>query len=129
MTDRRSTSGTVTRRDFVRGAGAAGLAIAATPALWFQPGAAAELPEQLHLQFGNDPSTEMVVSWATSGSVRRPRVRLGTPDGGFGREIAAETRTYVDAQSGVDPAGQATLRPRVVTDRLDVVDTSRAWSR
>ncbi|MGK4585012.1 fibronectin type III domain-containing protein [Kitasatospora sp. HPMI-4] len=51
----------------------------------------------LHLQFGTDPATEMTVSWLTPQSVRQPQVRLGSPDGGLGRVVAAETRTYRDA--------------------------------
>ncbi|MFF9645065.1 purple acid phosphatase family protein [Kitasatospora aureofaciens] len=51
----------------------------------------------LHLQFGTDPATEMTVSWITPQSVRRPQVRLGSPDGGLGRVVQAETRTYRDA--------------------------------
>ncbi|HEY4027956.1 MAG TPA: metallophosphoesterase family protein [Candidatus Dormibacteraeota bacterium] len=95
--------GEITRRTFVRGLGASSVAIAAAPSLWFQPDvSAADSPEQLHLQFGGDASREMVASWVTGGSVKRPRLRLGTPDGGFGRTVPAETRTYVDGASGVE---------------------------
>jgi hypothetical protein len=62
----------------------------------------ADPPEQLHLQFGADASREMVASWATTGSVKYPRVRLGTKQGGFGRTVPADTRTYVDGKSGVE---------------------------
>jgi len=87
----------ISRRTFVGGLSAGGLALAA-PALWFQPDvSAADSPEQLHLQFGGDPAREMVASWVTGGSVRRPRLRLGTPEGGFGRTIPAETRTWTPA--------------------------------
>lgn len=100
------------RRTFIRefSGGAAALAAAtlgsgtalASAELWLQPGVAdAGSPEQLHLQFGHDASREVVVSWATAGPVRRPLVRLGTPDAGFGRTVPAETRTYVDGTSGV----------------------------
>ncbi|MFD7830590.1 purple acid phosphatase family protein [Kitasatospora sp. NPDC059803] len=51
----------------------------------------------LHLQFGTDPSADMTVSWITPQSVRRPQVRLGSPDGGLGRVVEAQTRTYRDA--------------------------------
>ncbi|MFB7665866.1 purple acid phosphatase family protein [Kitasatospora sp. NPDC056138] len=54
----------------------------------------------LHLQFGTDPSAEMTVSWITPQSVGRPQVRLGSPEGGFGRAFDAETRTYRDGLSG-----------------------------
>ncbi|MFD9634688.1 fibronectin type III domain-containing protein, partial [Streptomyces violascens] len=53
----------------------------------------------LHLQFGADPATEMTVSWLSPQSVRRPQVRLGSPDGGTGRVVDAETRTYRDGLS------------------------------
>src|ERR1700746_3856387 len=35
----------------------------------------------LHLQFGSDASSEIVVSWHTLQSVRNPRVMLGNLDG------------------------------------------------
>ncbi|MCF3105756.1 metallophosphoesterase family protein [Streptomyces roseoverticillatus] len=54
----------------------------------------------VHLQFGSDPSSEMTVSWITPQSVRRPQVRLGSPEGGHGgRAVEAETRTYRDGLS------------------------------
>src|SRR5450631_3362845 len=37
----------------------------------------------LHLQFGADASSEMVVSWHTLQPVRNPRVVLGRPDGSW----------------------------------------------
>jgi 3',5'-cyclic AMP phosphodiesterase CpdA len=75
--------------------------LVAAPELWFQPDAVgAPDPEQLHLQFGGDASREVVVSWVTPVSVRRPRLRLGNSEGSFGRTVPADTRTYVDAKSG-----------------------------
>ncbi|HEV2368642.1 MAG TPA: metallophosphoesterase family protein, partial [Acidimicrobiales bacterium] len=58
--------------------------------------AGAPSTEQLHLQFGADSAREMAVSWVTAAPVSRPRARLGTAAGGLGREVAAQTRTYVD---------------------------------
>jgi Purple acid Phosphatase, N-terminal domain/Calcineurin-like phosphoesterase/TAT (twin-arginine translocation) pathway signal sequence len=93
----------ISRRTFIKGAGATALAAAASPSIWLQPSVfGANPPEQLHLQFGSDASTEVVTSWATTGSVKNPRLRLGTRDGGFGRTIPAETRTYIDGKSGVE---------------------------
>ncbi|NUS12952.1 MAG: purple acid phosphatase [Streptomyces sp.] len=93
------------RRTVLRGTAAAG-ALAAAPAsalLWARPAVAGtQGPEQIHLQFGNDPAREMTVSWATGASVARPRLRLGTARGGFGRTVAAETRTYVDGLNKVE---------------------------
>src|ERR1700732_1054826 len=40
----------------------------------------------LHLQFGADASSEMVVSWQTLQSVRNPRVVLGRLDGALERQ-------------------------------------------
>jgi hypothetical protein len=54
----------------------------------------------LHLQFGSDASSEMVVSWHTLQSVRSPRVVLGRPDGALERVIEAKQVSYTDARSG-----------------------------
>ncbi|GAC1540585.1 MAG: metallophosphoesterase [Candidatus Velthaea sp.] len=54
----------------------------------------------LHLQFGADASSEIVVSWHTLRSVRRPRVALGRLDGNLERKAVAEERSYTDAKSG-----------------------------
>src|ERR1700730_16719786 len=95
--------GGLSRRDFVRGLGATGVSLAAAPALWIQPDTVGTgAPEQLHLQFGSDASREVIASWVTPASVRRPVLRLGTPEGGFGRLVEAETRTYVDSASSVE---------------------------
>jgi hypothetical protein len=56
----------------------------------------------LHLQFGENAATEVVVSWHTTEAVGNPRVMLGTPASGFGRTAHAETRTYRDAKSGTE---------------------------
>ena len=84
--------------------GVPGLAGCATsgPA-WERPDRSGAAPVAgLHLQFGADPSTEMVVSWHTTEPVGNPRVRLGTPDSGFGQTVTADTRTYRDAKSGTE---------------------------
>src|SRR6201987_819720 len=70
------------------------------PALWYQPDRSGPPPVGgLHLQFGKDASTEVVVSWHTTDAVHNPRVMVGTPTSGFGRVVQAETRTYRDAKS------------------------------
>ncbi|HEX2680717.1 MAG TPA: fibronectin type III domain-containing protein, partial [Candidatus Dormibacteraeota bacterium] len=93
----------VSRRTFLKSAGAAALATVASPTIWIPPSVlAADQPEQLHLQFGADASREVVASWVTGGSVKNPRLRLGAPKGGFGRTVPAETRTYIDGRSGVE---------------------------
>jgi Purple acid Phosphatase, N-terminal domain/Calcineurin-like phosphoesterase len=54
----------------------------------------------LHLQFGADASSEMVVSWHTLQSVRDPRVVLGRLDGALERTVEAKEVSYTDAKSG-----------------------------
>lgn len=53
----------------------------------------------LHTQFGDDASTQAVVSWHTLEPVSEARVILGT-DRQYRRSVPAVTRTYVDDKSG-----------------------------
>lgn len=74
-----------------------------SPTLWTRPERSGAPPVAgLHLQFGSDAAREAVVSWHTTDGVANPRVLLGTPAGGFGRTVAAQTRTYRDAKSGTE---------------------------
>ncbi|MFC1432059.1 purple acid phosphatase family protein [Streptacidiphilus sp. N1-3] len=71
------------------------------PAFNPTPDTAGAPPVQgLHLTFGADPRTQMVVSWLTDGPVKKPRVLYGTLKHGFGSSADARTRTYVDGKSG-----------------------------
>jgi Purple acid Phosphatase, N-terminal domain/Calcineurin-like phosphoesterase len=96
------------RRTLFRAAGVGALAslalpgtAAAAPGLLRAPGPSGAPPALgLHSTFGDDPATGVVVSWLTDVPVANPRVHLGTPDGGFGRTIPAETATYTDAATG-----------------------------
>ncbi len=54
----------------------------------------------LHLQFGADASSQMVVSWHTQQPVRRPRVLVGRMDGKLEQVVEAATASYADAKSG-----------------------------
>ncbi|HSS26102.1 MAG TPA: metallophosphoesterase family protein [Mycobacterium sp.] len=73
------------------------------PAVWYQPDRNGAPPVAgLHLQFGKNASTEVVVSWQTTEAVHNPRVMLGLPTSGFGRTVAAETRTYRDGKSNIE---------------------------
>lgn len=63
------------------------------------PGDGAPDVTGLHLQYGADAATEVVVSWQTTVPVRNPRVLLGVPGDGFGRTAGADTLTYRDALS------------------------------
>jgi hypothetical protein len=51
-------------------------------------------PEQIHLTWGENPATSVVVSWASPGPATRPRVRIGQ------RVIKAEPRPYTDGING-----------------------------
>ncbi len=84
------------------GAGATGLlaAPATSPTLW-QRADRSDAPRVggLHLQYGADASSEVVVSWHTAAAVDNPRVMLGMPGDGFGHTVSADTVTYRDATS------------------------------
>jgi phosphodiesterase/alkaline phosphatase D-like protein len=54
----------------------------------------------LHLQFGTDAASEMVVSWHSLHPVGNPRIMLGTLDGQLDRVVAAKETSYTDAKSG-----------------------------
>src|SRR5580658_10824771 len=99
----------LSRRSFIGGVGVTvgGLVVASSPVLWQQAAKADTVTaEQVHLTFGQDPAREVVVSWVTPTPVSNPTVIVGTPAGGFGRTIAAETRTYNDANNGIETIAQ-----------------------
>src|ERR1700744_2408798 len=48
----------------------------------------------LHLQFGADASSQVVVSWHTLQPVRDPRVVLGRLDGNFEQTVDAQPASY-----------------------------------
>jgi hypothetical protein len=118
MTDQMDhTPHTISRRGALSLLGATGAGLAAVPLLGAAPAIAATprpstdfvpsldvhgvTPVQgLHLTFGADPTRQMVASWITDSSVRRPRVVYGTLEDGFGAQAQANTRTYVDGTSG-----------------------------
>ncbi|ARN83350.1 hypothetical protein B1812_03855 [Methylocystis bryophila] len=53
----------------------------------------------LHLQFGADASTEMVLSWHSLAPVRNARVLLGAADGKLQQVAPAEQADYTDGKS------------------------------
>jgi predicted secreted protein len=90
----------MSRRQVLAGAGGTGLlaatvspAKAATRARRSRA-ASDGTPEQVHLTWSENPATGVVVSWASPGQARRPRVRIGQ------RVIPAEPRPYTDGISG-----------------------------
>ena len=70
--------------------GAAPRALAATA-----PSAGGGTPEQVHLTWGDDPATSVVVSWASPGPAAHPRIRV---DGHM--TVPAVTQTYTDGING-----------------------------
>src|SRR5262245_30532833 len=92
------TSG-ISRRNALIALGASGVAAsgatligepaqASSPLLLAKPERLGAPPvEGLHLTFGADPATQMVVSWTTDRDVARPRVSYGTLEGGHGRVV------------------------------------------
>src|SRR5262249_6799534 len=78
---RDSLSQRLTRRRLLQGAVGAGVVWAAGPVLWRRASAvdlgSGSAPEQVHLQWGADPSTTMVVSWASPLPAPNPLVRYG----------------------------------------------------
>jgi hypothetical protein len=97
-TDDASSHGTsISRRDFLTGAG---IAAAAPGALLGQtpPSAADGTPEQIHLTFGDDPSRTVFVSWASPAQAVNPRVLL--EHGGAHKTVHGVQRTYTDGMNG-----------------------------
>ena len=81
--------------------------LASGPVLWQQAARADTVTaEQIHLTFGADPAREVVVSWVTPVPVSKPTVVIGTPSGGFGRSVKAETGTYTDSNNGIETITQ-----------------------
>jgi hypothetical protein len=123
----------VTRRSFLKAAAATGAAVTASsftgasawasPVLWKQPStSSAPGADQLHIQYGADPASEMTVSWHTATSVSRPRLRLGTVHGGWGLQVPAETRSYVDGINGVETICQHAQVTRLAPDSTYVYE-------
>src|ERR1700689_363341 len=100
----------ISRRKLLAAAGIGGGAVVA--ASLFGPGPAQSPPAAspldpatppvtgLHLQFGADASSEMVVSWHTLQPVRNPRVMLGRLDGRLEQTVEAKGASYTDAKAG-----------------------------
>jgi len=88
------------RRGFFTRAGMTGLAAATSPLLRAAatPGSppADGTPEQIHLTWGEDPSSSVCVSWASPAQALNPRVQLRQNDA----VIHALQRTYTDGING-----------------------------
>jgi hypothetical protein len=102
----------LSRRKLIAAAGVAGAAIVAASLIQTGDAEAASPSSEepnpvttppvagLHLQFGADASSEMMVSWHTLQLVRNPRVVLGRLDGKLEQTVAAQATNYTDAKSG-----------------------------
>jgi hypothetical protein len=78
-------------------------AAAAAPPYGGSPGPQPTPPVAgLHLQFGADASSEMVVSWHALQPVRHPRVVLGHLDGRLEQTVAANETSYTDCRNLAD---------------------------
>ena len=98
-------SGSVSRRGFLKLAGASGFAGAAgaltVAAKAASAGEAADgTPEQIHLTWGDDPTSEVVVSWASQAAATGARVTVSA-DHGHSETVRAVQRVYTDGLSGV----------------------------
>jgi len=101
----------ISRRKLLAAAGISGVAIAAgflpldgalaepSPAQPRDPAASPPVAG-MHLQFGADAASEMVISWHTLQPVHNPRIVLGRLDGKFEQKIDAAVTSYTDAKSG-----------------------------
>ncbi|MGF6571920.1 Calcineurin-like phosphoesterase [Paraburkholderia fungorum] len=92
----------VSRRGFLKFAGASSLATAAgTLASAARAGSSTPdgTPEQIHLTWGNDPASEVIVSWASLAPAVKPLVRISGGDSGR-QTVHAIQSTYTDGLNG-----------------------------
>jgi hypothetical protein len=107
MPERSSGLRRLSRRDFILAAGGAGVAAAsvawpegysAAAASTADPGSGT-VPEQIHLTWGADPSSEMTVSWMSLAPQVKPQVVVRFPEG-FSLTFQAVPASYTDGLSG-----------------------------
>ncbi len=95
-----SCASSISRRDFLKGAGVAvATPVGALGQTRAAPAYADGTPEQIHLTFGDDPSRTVFVSWASPAQAIHPRVILHRPGAGTA-VIHAVQRTYTDGMNG-----------------------------
>ncbi|MET7732290.1 metallophosphoesterase family protein [Streptomyces sp. NPDC005402] len=101
------TLGAVAGGAFVPGA----VAQAATPTRTFAGAESVDgalvAPFGRHLAYGNDPRTEMTVSWQVPVAVKKPFIRIGARPWDLSRKIEAEVRTLY-TPAGVGASGDHT---------------------
>jgi len=89
------------------GLGGAAMMVSGTETSAATMGAAASAAEHitgepvsgLHLQFGQDATSEIIVSWHTLAPVNNAHVLLGLMDGNLKQTVKAESVSYVDAKA------------------------------
>ncbi|KVZ93174.1 purple acid phosphatase family protein [Burkholderia ubonensis] len=92
----------VSRRGFLKLAGVSGLATAAGGLAAAGKAAASSpdgTPEQIHLTWGDDPASEVVISWASLAPAVNPRARISA-DGEHPRVVHGVQRLYTDGLNG-----------------------------
>ncbi|MGO9133692.1 MAG: purple acid phosphatase family protein [Methylovirgula sp.] len=101
----------ISRRELLAAAGIGGGAVVAASLIGTGDVKGASLAHQssdplttppvagLHLQFGADASSEIVVSWHTLQPVHNPSVVLGHLDGKLVQKVTAKETSYTDAKS------------------------------
>jgi len=97
-----SSDASLTRRDFFKGAGLTGLTAACPLSLITEDanaGAADGTPEQIHLTWGDDPSSGVFVSWCSPAQAVNPRVLL-RGESAEKHTIHGIQRTYTDGLNG-----------------------------
>jgi hypothetical protein len=73
-------------------------------------------PYGRHINFGADPTSQMIVSWQVRSPVTAPFLRLATYPGEFGERIRAEVRPLVSQLSWMQPIdSQPLIKPTTVT--------------
>jgi hypothetical protein len=93
----------ISRRGFVKQAGVTGITAATLPLSVFSgdvtAAAADGTPEQIHLTWGEDPSSSVVVSWVSPGPAANPRLRVKSSKSPA-RSVPALQRVYTDGMNG-----------------------------
>lgn len=92
----------VSRRGFLKFAGASSLATAAGTLASAARAANSSpdgTPEQIHLTWGNDPTSEVTVSWASPAPAVNPKVRFGGA-GAARQTVHGVQNTYTDGING-----------------------------
>ena len=98
-----TTTAAISRREFFKGAGSAGVAAASVPFAHSAESTASTpadgTPEQIHLTWGDDPAQTVFVSWVTPAQAVNPRVTVEHP-GAAPAVIHAVQRSYTDGMNG-----------------------------